>query len=157
MLRTFRGAVHPERWGRRGDCFSVTVDRTVSLADFVLAFYTSPPFKLERWILRWLLRAPSTDADARALAQGSAQQFSVWYAGARTPTQLLMCDRYERTRSWFRVVPLHDGRTLLQFGSDLAAPPGSMRKNSMSGVRSLLFSLHTGYSHVLLCAAATRA
>jgi hypothetical protein len=42
LLRTFRGGTHPERWGRYGDCFSMTVDQPVSLADFVFAFYTSP-------------------------------------------------------------------------------------------------------------------
>jgi hypothetical protein len=53
-----------------------------------------------------LAGAPADDGDAHALAQGSATTFSVWYVGERTATQVLMCDRYERTRSWFRVVPL---------------------------------------------------
>jgi len=27
LLKTYRGSVRPERWGKYGDCFSVTVDR----------------------------------------------------------------------------------------------------------------------------------
>ena len=46
LLKTHRGAVSPERWGNYGDCFSVRVDRVVSLADFVFAFYTSPLFRI---------------------------------------------------------------------------------------------------------------
>src|ERR1700692_1862150 len=113
LLKTYRGGVRPERWGEYGDCFSVVVDRTVRLADFVSAFYTSPVFRIERLILRALLGTRSSDSDARALADGSAAAFAVWYVGERTATQLLMCDRYERTRSWFRVVALSGGRTLL--------------------------------------------
>lgn len=45
LLRTHRGTVHPERWGNHGDCFSVSVERAASLADFVFAFYTSPLFR----------------------------------------------------------------------------------------------------------------
>jgi hypothetical protein len=124
LLKTFRGGARPERWGRYGDCFSVTVDRAVNLADFVFAFYTSPLFRIERWMLRALVGARSSDAAARALADGSAASFAVWYVGDRTATQLLMCDRYERTRSWFRVVPMDGARTLLQFGSAVAAASG---------------------------------
>src|SRR3979409_160422 len=123
LLKTYRGGVRPERWGAYGDCFAVSIDRAVSLADFVFAFYTSPLFRIERMLLRIFLKAPSTDAQARALADGSRSSFAVWYVGKRTATQLLMCDRYERTRSWFRVLPLAGGRTLLQFGSAIAAAP----------------------------------
>jgi hypothetical protein len=109
LLKTYRGGARPGRWGRYGDCFSVNVDGAVSLADFVFAFYTSPVFRIERLILRILIRTPSSDAEARALADGSAASFAVWYVGERTATQLLMCDRYERTRSWFRVAALKTG------------------------------------------------
>src|SRR5580704_7997175 len=75
LLKTHRGGVHPERWGRYGDCFSVTVNRAANLADFVFAFYTSPLFRIERLMLRALVRAPSSDSDARRLADGSAATF----------------------------------------------------------------------------------
>jgi hypothetical protein len=83
LLKTYRGGVHPERWGRYGDCFSVTVDRSATLADFVFAFYTSPLFRIERVMLRALILAPSSDAEARRLADGSAATFAAWYWHAR--------------------------------------------------------------------------
>jgi hypothetical protein len=77
--------------------------------------------------------------------------------GERTATQLLMCDRYEKTRSWFRVVSVDGGRTVLQFGSAVAA---SRRRatGAMSmgwGFRSLM-AFHVLYSRVLLGAARRR-
>jgi hypothetical protein len=157
LLRTYRGGAHPECWGNYGDCFSVAVDREVSLADFIFAFYTSPVFRIERLILRVLLRARSADSGVRALADGSEQSFAVWRVGERTATQLLMCDRYERTRSWFRVVPLDGGRTLLQFGSAVAAA-GDGRKRGMTsgGGFRLLLGFHVLYSKILLHGAKVR-
>jgi hypothetical protein len=166
LLKTYRGGVRPERWGRYGDCFSVTVDRAVSLADFVFAFYTSPLFRIERWMLRVLVDAPASDVAARALADGSAASFAVWYVGHRTDTQLLMCDRYERTRSWFRVVPRDGPCTLLQFGSAVAAARGDVAASGdvaghgegagagrRIGGSRLLLGFHVVYSQLLLHAA----
>src|ERR1700722_5950197 len=121
LLKTYRGGLRPELWEKYNDCFTVTVDRAVGFPYFVLAFYASPVFRIERMILRGLVGCPSTDIEARAVAVGSGTTFAVWRVGERTATQLLMCDRYERTRSWFRVGPLDGGRTLLQFGSAVAA------------------------------------
>jgi hypothetical protein len=156
LLKTYRGGVHPERWGRYGDCFSARVDRAVSLADFVFAFYTSPVFRLERWLLRVFIGAASSDTGARALADGSAASFAAWYVGDRTATQLLMCDRFERTRSWFRVLALDGGGTLLQFGSAVAAgrEKGAAAATPSRGFR-LLLGFHVLYSKILLNAAKT--
>jgi hypothetical protein len=155
LLCTYRGGLRPERWEGSGDCFSVTADRLTSLAEFVFAFYTSPVFRIERVILRLLAGAPSTDAEARSLAEGSGTSFAIWRVGERTATQLLMCDRYERTRSWFGVVPLKDGRTLLQFGSAVAS--GGHRRIAAGAARGNLFRLllrfHVVYSQVLMHAA----
>jgi hypothetical protein len=154
LLKTYRGGVRPGRWGRYADCFSVTVDRAVNLADFVFAFYTSPVFRFERLMLRAFMGTRSSDSEARALADGSTAAFAVWYVGERTATQVLMCDRYERTRSWFRVVALSGGRTLLQFGSAVAATRGDRAGTSSLGGRfRLLLSFHVFYSQVLLHAA----
>ena len=154
LLNTYRGGVRPERWGAYGDCFSVTVERAVSLAEYVFAFYTSRVFRVERLILRLLAGAPSTDAEARAVAEGSGTSFAVWRVGQRTATQLLMCDRYERTRSWFRVVPLDGGRTLLQFGTAVAAKPDKRSGLAEVGVGfRLLMGFHVRYSRILLNAA----
>jgi hypothetical protein len=150
---TYRGGERPERWGRYGDCFAVTVHRVVNLAEFVFAFYSSPVFRIERLMLRVLLGAPSSDSDARAVAEGSGGSFAVWYVGERTATQLLMCDRYERTRSWFRVVPMSGDRTLLQFGSAVAARGVETRPGSRGGGFRLLLGFHVLYSQALLHAA----
>src|SRR5258708_25033049 len=124
LLRTFRGGTHPERWGRYADCFAVGVDRDVSLAEFVFAFYTSPLFRIERGLLRLLINAPSSRSDARALADGTAGKFAAWYVGQRTSTQLLMCDRSEGTRSWFSVAPKSGGGTHPPFRSAPARKSG---------------------------------
>jgi hypothetical protein len=157
LLKTYRGGARPDRWAHQGDCFSVSVDRVVSLADFVFAFYTSPVFRVERLILSVVASAPSTDAQARAVADGSSQEFALWRVGERTETQLLMCDRYEKTRSWFRVVPAGDRETVLQFGSAVAA--GRDRQAgavSMSRGFRWLMGFHVLYSKVLLGTARNR-
>ena len=99
LLKAFRGGGHPELWQDHGDCFTVLVDVAVTSPEFVAAFYTSPLFKLERLALRFLAGAPSSDAEVAALASGSRDTFAVWIVGERPATQLLVCDRYGRTRS----------------------------------------------------------
>jgi hypothetical protein len=154
LLKTYHGGRCPECWAKSGDCFAVTVNRPVTLAEFVFAFYTSPVFRIERLILRLLANAPSMDSDVQRLAEGSGTSFAIWRVGARTPTQLLMCDRYERTRSWFSVVRLDAGKTLLQFGSAVAS---RSEQKTESKVRRFMFRLlmkfHVAYSEILLHAA----
>jgi hypothetical protein len=157
LLKTYQGGARPDRWGRQSDCFSVSVDRAVSLADFVCAFYCSPVFRVERWLLRALAGAPSSDAQVHAVAEGNGTSFAIWQVGERTETQLLMCDRYEKTRSWFRVVPSADRKTILQFGSAVAAKrDGRTGTASMSAGFRLLMGFHVLYSQVLLNAARRR-
>jgi hypothetical protein len=154
LLRTYRGGARPDCWRGRGDCFAVSVDRVVSLAEFVFAFYTSPIFRIERLLLGIFAGAPSTDTEARLLAEGSGMSFAIWRVGERTATQLLMCDRYERTRSWFGVVPLSDRSTLLQFGSAVASMNGPRTATTARGTLfQLLLKFHVVYSQVLLHAA----
>lgn len=157
LLATYRGGAGPERWGLYQDCFSVPVDRVVSLSEFVFEFYSSPVFRLERWLLGLVLGAKASEADLKAVAAGVSKEFSVWRVADRTVTQLLLCDRFERTRSWLRVLPLGGGRTLLQFGSAVAA-----RRNPADGtlkLDTLILSLlwfHALYSRILLWAAYLR-
>lgn len=154
LLRTFRGGTHPERWGHYADCFGVGVDRKVTLDDFVFAFYTSHLFRIERFLLRALINAPSSRSDARAVADGTVDHFAAWYVGQRTATQLLMCDRYERTRSWFRIEPESNGGTHLQFGSAVAAKRREQRELPQPATPfGLLLSFHVMYSQALLGAA----
>lgn len=156
LLKTFRGGVRPERWGGYADCFAVTIDRTVTLPEFVYAFYTSPAFRAERLLLRVFIGAASRPSDADAVARGSATQFAAWYVGERTATQLLMCDRYERTRSWFCVAALAGNRTRLQFGSAVAARGGGSGPEPRGKGFRLMLRFHVLYSQVLLHAAKAR-
>jgi hypothetical protein len=154
LFNTYQGGLRPESWRESGDCFAVSVDRVVSLAEFVFAFYTSPVFRIERLILGLLAAASSTDDQARRLAQGSETSFAVWRVGERTATQLLMCDRYERTRSLFRVLPLNEGSTLLQFGSAVASTSNPRRSTwARRSLFRLLMKFHVAYSQILLYAA----
>src|SRR6266850_4115181 len=82
LLRTWRGGRHPERWGDYGDCFSALIDRPVPLADFVVAFYTTPLFRIERLILRLLAASPSTDEEIRQLLAGTRNTFAAWELSA---------------------------------------------------------------------------
>src|ERR1700723_1218779 len=84
LLRTYYGGARPERWRESGDCFAISVDRVVSLAEFVFAFYTSPVFRIERLLLGTFAGAPSTDTEARLLAEGSGVAFAIWRVGERT-------------------------------------------------------------------------
>ena len=160
LLNTFRGGAHPETWGRYADCFAVDLAGETGLADFVFAFYTSRLFRVERFLLRMLINAPSSRAGARAVADGSCDTFAAWYVGQRTPTQLLMCDRYERTRSWFCIEPKDGGVTRLRFGSAVAAKRGE--RSAVAGrpdvpqrpaAFNLLLQFHVFYSQALLHAA----
>ena len=68
-----------ERYSTTGactDCYVATFPGQVSLADFMAAFYTTPIFKVERWLLAQFLHYPSTDQEAQQLAQGNVARFS---------------------------------------------------------------------------------
>lgn len=158
LLKTYQGGARPEHWGLQADCFAVVVDAPVTLNDFIVAFYTSPVFRLERLILRTLAGAPSSDSDVQSVADGSGTSFAVWRVGERTATQLLMCDRYEKTRSWFQVVPMECGdATVLRFGSAISSSRNRETKILSTGRWfRWLMGFHVLYSRVLLSAARHR-
>jgi hypothetical protein len=138
------------------DCYTTSVAGVVSHAEFVSAFYSTPLFKVERWILRWTVSKPSTDADAERLAKGVSQSFAAWHVEARTEDQLLLCDFLGNTRSWLMVAS-HPDRTQLFFGSAIVA-----RQDRKTGQRRLswtfraLLGFHRLYSKMLLSAARSR-
>lgn len=137
--------------GAFADCYATTVLGKVALDQYVRAFYTSPLFKIERLILRWAVRKPSTDESAARLASGSASAFAAWETEQRTTNQLLMCDYTGRTRSWFMVAPDGAG-TRLYFGSAVVPARG----NRMGAGFSALLWFHKLYSVALLRAARSR-
>lgn len=142
------------------DCYVTEIARPVTHAEYVSAFYTTPVFKLERLILKWLVSRPSTDAQAQELASGTLDEFAAWSVESRSTDQLLLSDFRGRTRSWLMIENAEiDGApwTRLYFGS--AVVPVVDRKSGQATLgytfRALL-GFHKLYSRVLLQAARRR-
>lgn len=147
--------------GNHTDCYGADVDFGVSHEQFVAAFYTTWLFKLERWILIWAVKRPSTDAQALELAQGLREQFAAWDVEARTERQLLMCDLHGQTRSWLMTTDADDvkqTRTRLYFGSAVVArvDPTTGRASSLGTLYRALMGFHRIYSILLLRAACSK-
>jgi hypothetical protein len=148
LLRRYRDA------GAYSDCYHVDVDLAVTQARYVEAFYCTVVFRLERAVLA-LAGRPSSDAQVRGLANGTARGFAAWTVEARTDNQLLLCDDLGRTRSWLMSEAQGAG-TRLYFGS--AVVP---RRDATGGSRlgfpfKALLGFHKLYSRVLLHSARQR-
>lgn len=149
LLRAYTDA------GDYTDCFTTELPRRVTHADFVVAFYNSPLFKLERFVLR-LIGKPSADGQARELAEGRRETYAAWSVERRAPDQILLCDFQGKTRSWLMVESLGES-TRLYFGSAVVKPraaPGG-EKRMTRGFRALL-GFHQAYSRALLATARAR-
>ena len=141
--------------GTFADCYTTTLPGRVTLAEFVEAFYTTPLFKLERFVLA-VVGARSTDEHAWQLARGERDAFAAWTVEARAKNELLLCDVLGRTRSWLKVEPTGSApaATRLYFGS--AVVP---KRDKESGKPELgagfnaLLGFHKHYSVALLGAA----
>ena len=117
------------RNGGYTDCYATDLPGVISHEQYVVAFYTTWVFKLERFILKYALARPSTDDQARQVATGKLDAFAAWSVEARAPNQLLMCDFMGRTRSWLMVEPVNNGAaTRLYFGSAVV-PKEKTKKN----------------------------
>lgn len=141
--------------GGHADCYATTIARAVRHEDFVAAFYTTWLFRLERAILGTFAARPSTDAQARELAAGTAETFAAWRVEARAADQLLLCDVLGRTRSWLMTAADAGGGTRLYFGSAVVpiVDRRTVRKRMGFAFRALL-GFHHLYSRALLHAAA---
>lgn len=139
------------------DCYHVDVPMSVSLAQYVRSFYTSPIFKVERSILAVIARRPSTDKSAQDLANNHTTRFSAWDVEDRNSNQLLLRDFTGRTRSWLMVRPLElagSMSTRLYFGS--AVVPKSVAPGGVASFGVAFHALsgfHRLYSKALLGAA----
>lgn len=142
--------------GAFADAYALHLPRSVTLAEFVEAFYTTRLFKLERALIA-LLGKPSSDAMARAVARGEGRRIAVWTVEAREGDELLMHEDSGATRSWFKAQAGEGGGTTLWFGSAVVprrrGPGGEPR---FSGVFHALLGFHRWYSRALLRAAARR-
>ena len=134
------------------DCFVTRVDADVSFPNYVEAFYTTAIFKTERLILQWLFSLPSSDADARQLANGDLDDFAAWNVLQRADAQLLLMDVRGRTCSWFMAVPDSTG-VRLYFGSAIIRSEKTRSGRRMKWTYRMLLGFHRIYSCVLLSAA----
>ena len=141
--------------GNYTDCYTLQTGNSVSLENFVAAFYSTWLFRLERILLRVFADKPSTDADLAELLNERSDRFAAWTVEARSDNELLMCDFRGRTRSWFMVAPAGSAGTRLWFGSAVlfgsAAEPESA---STDRLFRLLLGFHKLYSRALLASAA---
>lgn len=139
------------------DCYVMTVPHPVSQAQYVEAFYTTSVFKIERQILSLLASRPSTDLQARQLAQGEASQFAAWHVEGRTANQLLLCDFLGRTRSWLMSVTTEGQATVttrLYFGSAVVPKSKSASGQPSFGLAfHALSGFHRVYTRTLMRAA----
>lgn len=148
------------REGTCTDCYATDIRGSVSHSQYVMAFYTTRVFKLERLILKLAVSRPSTDVQEKQLATGSIDEFAAWKVEARCENQLLMCDFHRRTRSWLMVVPIESTggkRTRLYFGAAVVPVRNSRAgKVTLGFVFQALLGFHRVYSVVLLSAARSR-
>ena len=139
--------------GHYTDAFCVHVPTRQYLRDYVSAFYTTRLFKMERLVLTTLARAPSSDADAMALAAGVTDRFAVWEVEGRTDHEILLGDSSGRTKSWLHAAQEDEG-TRLWFGS-VVVPVERKGRLVLGPVFHTLLGAHKVYSRLLLKAAAS--
>jgi hypothetical protein len=143
--------------GAYTDCYATDVDRVISQVEYIRAFYTTVPFKLERIILKWAAAKPSTDEDARLLAEAKVETFAAWKVEERRDNQILLSDHRGRTRSWLMSEPVSSDTgdsTRLYFGSAVVPIHGRKTDKLRTGKTfSVLLQFHKLYSQVLLSSA----
>ncbi|MEM9412335.1 MAG: hypothetical protein AAGA30_14565 [Planctomycetota bacterium] len=146
--------------GNYTDCFVVDVFGQVDLKHYIIAFYNSPLFKLERLLLSLVLRRSSTDLQVSQLADGDLMEFAAWTVEKREKDQILMCDVSKRTRSWLMVTSNNSSSfpgTRLYFGSAVLPNRSVDGANASIGLGySSLIGVHRFYSRALLWSAKVR-
>jgi len=142
------------------DCYSVVVPRAISHSEYVEAFYSTPLFRVERFILATLVSRPSTDIQAKQLVSGEVETFAAWSVEDRAENQLLLCDFLGRTRSWLMSDPseqFNPASTRLYFGSAVVPKiePKTSRASYCFAFHAML-GFHRLYSRALLRSAVSR-
>jgi hypothetical protein len=136
--------------GTYTDSYRTEIQGHISFPAYVFAFYTNWLFKVEAFILKYTVKRPSDDAEAKELANGTRTKFAAWDVEGRTENQLLMCDMQGRTRSWFMVTHENE-RTQLYFGSAVVpVKDPKTGKSSLGFLFLILLGFHQVYSYFLL-------
>lgn len=144
-------AAYAQRAGHYTDCFEARVTTPVTLPQFICAFYTQPLFRAERLVLRLLARAPSSDAQVNALADGTGDSLAVWRVAARRENEIVMMQQGGRTCSWLQVAP-----DVVRFGSVVTPVQGRGGSLTLGPVFHSLKGAHEMYSRALLAGAVRR-
>ena len=147
--------------GAKTDCYFVDIPKQVSQAQYIEAFYTTPLFKIERFILALVAHRPASDEQANALARSKTKNFAAWSVEQQTPEQLLLCDFMGKTRSWLKSTSTStadaNNSTRLYFGSAVIAKQDYTSGKARVGIGfQLLGGFHHVYSKALLKAAYVR-
>lgn len=139
--------------GAHTDCYTTVVGGARTLQSYVAAFYTTPLFRAERFILARAVSKPSTDEDVKRLVSGTASNFAAWTVERRAEDQLLMCDYVGRTRSWFMITPETDAgnvSTRLFFGSAVVPLANEPAGQGLPASFKAMLWFHHMYSILLL-------
>ena len=145
--------------GCHTDCYTTEIKLEISFEEFIKAFYCTPLFRLERFILKWAVAKPSTDNQIDELLDFKSNEFAAWTVEKRVDNQLLMCDFQKRTRSWFKISSQSNNKTSstrLYFGSAVVPKYNNDSKSSKSTLGFLftaLLGFHKLYSILLLFSA----
>jgi len=151
---------HYRKSGAYTDCYCTEIPNAITHSQYIQAFYTTSLFKLERFILKWLVAKPSSDAQVTLLAIGETEDFAAWSVENRCNNQLLLCDYQKRTRSWLMIEQIKDvsgSKTKLYFGS--AVVPKEVSKSAVPSFGLVFHALswfHKIYSVALLRSAKSR-
>lgn len=142
-----------QKQGAFTDCYTISVPDSVTLAQFIEAFYTTRLFKIERSLLATFLKYRSSDKQAMQLAHAHIDSFSAWQVETRKNDQILL--RAWQTRSWLSVEASNDEKTStrLYFGSAVLAAHSTGKINPLF---HLIGGFHQLYSKLLLRAAANK-
>ena len=140
------------------DCYYINMNKQVTLAEYIHAFYTTPIFKIERTILSIFARRPSSDSQAKELSLGNSDTFSIWSVEQRLENQILLCEFTGNTRSWLMVATSKTdaSNTRLYFGSTVIPKESDDGKKTFGVLFHLLGGFHRLYSRALLKAAAKK-
>ncbi len=141
--------------GSYTDCYLSRLSGEVLFSEYIFAFYTTLLFKAERTVLKWFFSMPSTDNEARQLAEGTTSNWAAWTVEGRVANQLLMKDFQGRTRSWFMSETIDFGtakETRLYFGSAVVPIERQLSGRTTFGNQALI-RFHKLYSVALLSAA----
>ena len=109
--------------GNYTDCFTMDIHKTVTLREFILVFFNSPVFRLERLLLGLFASRPSVKEDVINLADGASDTMAAWKVESRNKNQLLLAVDGGPIRTWLMVEqhPNKPGVSRLYFGSAVLA------------------------------------